>query len=274
MTTRISRALRRFRLRYIRARARLFVSGPAQVAEHYDVFTKDYLAATGEFIQFFRTLDTDALMNYVATAAGIEDGMHVLDAGCGVGAPSIWLAQRFPRLKIDAVTISPVQAEIALARVAQAGLADRITIRQGDFHRLAELFPAHIYDRVLFLESLGHSADQARVMRGVSQVLVHGGQVYIKDFFRLSDDDPATAAKIEMAIDVINRTYHYHVMGLGTLIDAIVAAKLMPCLLRPPAMVADVAVAAAFEDRTGRLTYPAFTSAYSLEWYEVGARRP
>jgi ubiquinone/menaquinone biosynthesis C-methylase UbiE len=244
------------------------------VTEHYDTFTKDYLAATGEFIQFFRTLDTDALMDYVATAAGIEDGMRVLDAGCGVGAPSIWLAQRFPQLKIDAVTISPVQAEIALARVAQAGLADRITIHQGDFHHLAELFPAHIYDRVLFLESLGHSADQVRVMRGVSQLLVHGGQVYIKDFFRLSDDDPATAAKIEAAIDVINRTYHYHVMGLGALIDAIVAAKLMPCLLQPPAMVADVAVAAAFEDRTGRLTYPAFTSTYSLEWYEVGARRP
>jgi SAM-dependent methyltransferase len=68
-------------------------------------------------------------------AAGIperlERGASFLDVGAGVGAVSIGLCRRFPRLR--AVGLEPAEAPLALARrnVAAAGLEDRLELRQG-----------------------------------------------------------------------------------------------------------------------------------------------
>jgi SAM-dependent methyltransferase len=67
-------------------------------------------------------------------AAGIperlEHGAAFLDVGAGVGAVSIELCRRFPRLR--AVGLEPADAPLALARanVAEAGLDSRVELRQ------------------------------------------------------------------------------------------------------------------------------------------------
>jgi SAM-dependent methyltransferase len=67
-------------------------------------------------------------------AAGIperlESGAAFLDVGAGVGAVSIELCRRFPRLR--AVGLEPAEAPLGLARrnVAAAGLEERLELRQ------------------------------------------------------------------------------------------------------------------------------------------------
>ena len=78
---------------------------------------------------------TDALknMNHVlAQRAAIEPGERVLDAGCGVGGSSLWLAQE---RDVDVVGITLSAGQLAMARryADQRGLADRVQFEQADF---------------------------------------------------------------------------------------------------------------------------------------------
>ena len=243
------------------------------VSEYYDRFTATYLDATGPFLQAFRSSDTDALMEYYVQRAGIEDGMTVLDAGCGVGAPATWLAQRFGNLRIECLTNSSVQADEARKRAHDVGVADRVTVTLGDYHNLAATYSAGQFDRALFLETLGHSADTVRVLYGLRDVLRQGGEAYIKDFFQRRSRNPKLQGRIDEAVAVINANYCYHVMQLPDLIANCMETGFTIASITPPAIVPDLKLTVDFEHAAGRLTYPVFARLHAVDWYEVVARR-
>src|SRR5579859_2281226 len=124
-----------------------------EVARYYDEWQQAYAEVYGDTIQAFRPAKKDELMRYVARSADIQDAQNILDAGCGVGGPSIWLAENF-EVKITGVTISALQAQKAREEVEKAGLSERVNIIRGDYHSLSGHLPSEIFDRVLFLESL------------------------------------------------------------------------------------------------------------------------
>lgn len=243
------------------------------VSDYYDTFTPAYLKATGPFLQAFRGKDTDALMEYYAARWNIADGMHILDAGCGVGAPAIWLARKFPNLTVEGLTISPVQAEAAMQAVTDANLGERVTVRQGDYHELSDYYAHNRFDRVLFLESLGHSDNVAKVLYGVRDVLKQGGLVCIKDFFQRRSRDPDWQARIDDAVATINANYCYHVMQLPSLIAACMETGFRIASVAPPAIEPDLKLTIDFEHETGRLTYPAYARFPAVDWYEVVGER-
>lgn len=243
------------------------------VADYYDAFTASYVEATGPFLQAFRGRDTDALMAYYVDRIGITDGMELLDAGCGTGAPAIWLARRFPTLRIESLTNSPVQAELARKAARDAGVADRLHVTLGDYHRLSQTYAHGRFDRVLFLETLGHSADVRQVLYGVRDVLKLGGEAYIKDFFQRRSLDPGLQAKIDRAVGTINSNYCYHVMQLPDLVAACMETGFTIASLTPPGLEPDLTVTIDFEHKVGRLTYPLYARLHAVDWYEVVARR-
>ena len=48
--------------------------------------------------------------------AGVEDGMELLDLGCGWGSLSFWLAERYPSARVLAVSNSTLQRASARSR--------------------------------------------------------------------------------------------------------------------------------------------------------------
>lgn len=243
------------------------------VADYYDSYTASYVAATGPFLQAFRGRDTDALMEYYVRRIGITDGMELLDAGCGTGAPAIWLAQRFPALKIESLTNSAVQLEIARQSAREAGVADRLTVTLGDYHQLSQSYAHGRFDRALFLETLGHSADVHRVLYGVRDVLKAGGEAYIKDFFQRRSLNPELQAKIDKAVGAINSNYCYHVMQLPDLVAACMETGFTIAAVTPPGLEPDLTLTIDYEHKVGRLTYPLYAQVHAVDWYEVVARR-
>jgi cyclopropane fatty-acyl-phospholipid synthase-like methyltransferase len=155
---------------------------PEQVASYYDAWTDNYLEAFGECIQAHRPAKEKKLLEYLMERIGLQDGMYVLDAGCGVCGPARYFATRCD-LRIEGVTISSVQARVASARNEAAGLGSKIRVTLGDFHRLSEIFGDNTFDAVYFLESLSHSAEPRHALQAAYNVLRPGGFVYIKDFF-------------------------------------------------------------------------------------------
>ncbi len=162
------------------------------VDKHFTVLNNRYLNVYGDVIEASRTSDPGEMLAYLATNAGIEDGMTLLDAGCGVCGPARFFASKF-NVQIDAITATRIQSEIAAQKNKEGGLDSRIKVFCGDFHQLPEYYPANSYDVVYFFESFCHSYDIHKVIEGVRTVLKPGGTLYLKDWFlaeRLKAKDP------------------------------------------------------------------------------------
>jgi cyclopropane fatty-acyl-phospholipid synthase-like methyltransferase len=133
----------------------------------------------------------DAIANtdrYLADLAGIGPGTRVLDAGCGVGASSIWLAAE-RGAQVVGVTIEPHQAALATRFAEEAGVADRVSFRVEDFAATSQL--AASFDVVWNLESICHAFDRRAYLRHAHRLLRDGGRFVCIDYLRTPFANPA-----------------------------------------------------------------------------------
>jgi len=120
---------------------------------------------------------------------------HIVDLGCGVGASLCYLAERLPGIHGTGITLSPVQARFAKARIQEAGLADRLTCLEGDYTDLpAAVGPA---DLAYAIESFVHGPDPGRFFAQCRQLIRPGGLLAICDDFKRPTDGPAAWRAIE-----------------------------------------------------------------------------
>ncbi len=66
----------------------------------------------------------------------VTGAVTILDVGTGSGAIAIALAHELPEARIEAVDISPAALALAEENARRNGVAERITFRQADLHRL------------------------------------------------------------------------------------------------------------------------------------------
>ena len=87
---------------------------------------------------------------HIAAKLALREGQRVLDIGCGWGGMAIHLARRHG-VRVVGVTLSREQKALAEARVAAAGLADRVEIRLQDYREVTDRF-----DRVVSIGMFEH----------------------------------------------------------------------------------------------------------------------
>ncbi|HEY2766495.1 MAG TPA: methyltransferase domain-containing protein [Pseudonocardiaceae bacterium] len=127
---------------------------------------------------------TDALKNMnrvLARRASIQPGDRVLDAGCGVGGSTLWLARE---RDADVVGITPVASQVMRARryAAARGMADRVRFEQADY--AATSFPDASFDVVWTLEALCHAPSKAAFYREAARLLRPGGRLIVAEYVR------------------------------------------------------------------------------------------
>jgi 3-oxoacyl-(acyl-carrier-protein) synthase/SAM-dependent methyltransferase len=103
---------------------------------------------------------------------------RVLDFGCGVGCDLVALARAHPGLSGVGYTISARQAAVAQARVAAAGLAERVTVRRGDSAR--DAFPG-TFELAFGFEVAHHIADKDALFGNIAAHLADGGWLVLAD---------------------------------------------------------------------------------------------
>lgn len=196
-----------------------------RVRKYYDLSTPLFLTYFGPTLQagMLRArgsvYSSDDFRNhnlFVAKRAGLRNRMRILDAGCGVAGPSIDMASSISGLVVDGVTISPVQAEIAMRRVAAANLADRVRIHVGDYHAVP--FDNGAFDAVLFLESAGHSHAPVQLFSEARRVLAAGGTLYIKDLFQR---DASLSPEQSAGLNLINDVFAYRTSTMEAMCQAV-----------------------------------------------------
>lgn len=246
---------------------------PDAVAQYYDVWTSKYLKHFGDTIQAHRPTRQDELHAYLMQRAGIRDGKRVLDAGCGVCGPSIYFA-RHRAVTIEALTISPVQAQMATERVAEAGLSNRIQVRVGDFHRLEKLYPREEFDVVYFLESLSHSPNPARALAGAFEILKPGGVVYIKDFFIRPCKTEEEQRRVMRVIANVDRLFAVKTPDAKETLAQLRATGFLPIWSEHPKFVVDNTPWQAFEREHQFDLFEGDPSFDWSEWLEMKFQKP
>lgn len=212
---------------------------PRSVADFYNQTTDKFLAVYGEVIQAFRTTNVEDYLSYTIQSMQLKPGMKAIDAGCGVCGPACYFAAQVHGVKIDAITVSQVQALKSKEKIAEKHLQANVRVQVGDYHKLHELFEKNSFDRVYFLESFGHSNNKTKAIQAAYQVLKPGGKVYIKDLFLRESANEWEQARINAIATQINHAYHYQIADLHEVISAMRRQGFLIEFIRPPQVERD-----------------------------------
>jgi cyclopropane fatty-acyl-phospholipid synthase-like methyltransferase len=115
---------------------------------------------------------------FLAERAGVVRGTRVLDAGCGVGGSSIWLA-RERGARVTGITIVERQVQLAWGFARQHGVADIVDFACEDM--LETSFPESSFDVVWSLGSMSHVVDVQSYLEHVFYLLRDGGSFVVID---------------------------------------------------------------------------------------------
>lgn len=127
----------------------------------------------------------------------LEDGYHLLDAGCGVGAVARNAAAWYPCSRVTGINIVPWALDKARELTREAGLEPRVGFVGGDFRSLP--FAAASFDGTYAIESLCHAPGVSKVgvLREIYRVLKPRSRLVVADgFLKKSGPMPPTLNRL------------------------------------------------------------------------------
>jgi len=157
-------------------------------AQHYEVpaeFFAHALDARRKYSACYWAPETtsldaaaDAALAITCERAGLADGQDILELGCGWGSLTLWMARRFPRSRITAVSNSASQREHIIAEALHRGLGNVavITADMNDFDAGAR------YDRIVSVEMFEHMRNWRLMFGRVHSWLKPGGRFFMHVF--------------------------------------------------------------------------------------------
>ncbi|MGW1762305.1 class I SAM-dependent methyltransferase [Streptomyces mirabilis] len=158
---------------------------------------------TGDQVEIL-DLDAEVLAEHLASiTAWLPIGTgprRIVDLGCGTGAGTLALLERFPEAQLTAVDLSAAHLNRLREKAAAAGAADRVRIVRADLDATAwpELGTPEL---VWASASMHHMPDPDRTLRQVHDLLAPGGLfavVELAGFPRfLPEDAPEDAPGLE-----------------------------------------------------------------------------
>jgi tocopherol O-methyltransferase len=136
--------------------------------------------------------------------ADLKSPANILDAGCGIGGSSIFLAQQFDA-KVTGITLSPVQAQRGGERAKEFGVEGQVSFEVVD--AIAMPFADHQFDLVWSLESGEHMADKQKFLQECYRVLQPGGTLIFATWCHRPTDAKALTAQEQRHLQRIYDVY-------------------------------------------------------------------
>jgi cyclopropane-fatty-acyl-phospholipid synthase len=152
-------------------------------AEFFELFLGPRMKYSGGY---WPERDTDlaaseeAMLALSCERAGLEDGMSVLDLGCGWGSLSLWICERYPNATVRAVSNSASQRAYIEATRDRRGFTDRLAVTTADANSFE---PRRRFHRVLSVEMFEHMRNWQELLRRISTWLEpSGGRLFVHVF--------------------------------------------------------------------------------------------
>ena len=162
-------------------------------AQHYEVPAEFFHKHLGPQLKYSSCLyetgtetlaqAEEAMLSLYAQRAGLQDGMRILDLGCGWGSLSLWLAEKYPRSQIVGLSNSNGQREFIVARAKARGLSN-VRIVTGNVVEFD--FPKDgieaAFDRVISIEMFEHMRNYATLLAKIARWLKPDGRLFVHIF--------------------------------------------------------------------------------------------
>ena len=120
----------------------------------------------------------EAMLALTCERAQVEDGMEVLDLGCGWGSLSFWIAEKYPKSRVLAVSNSVPQGEFIRAR-ARALTLTNLEVMTADMNVFDT---SRRFDRILSVEMFEHMRNWGGLLERISGWLNKEGKLFIHIF--------------------------------------------------------------------------------------------
>ena len=133
----------------------------------------------------------EEMLSLSCQRAEIADGMDILELGCGWGSLTLWMAEKYPRSRITAVSNSRPQREFILAEASRRGLRPP-TVITADVNTLAI---EDRFDRVVSVEMFEHVKNYKTLLSRIGSWLHPQGRLFVHIFshsriaYHFEDDD-------------------------------------------------------------------------------------
>ncbi len=156
--------------------------------QHYEVPSELFEKVLGEHLKYSCcewTAETESLdqaeANALATTcerADLQDGMRILELGCGWGSLSLWMARKYPNSRIMAVSNSTSQRSY-IERRAEADGISNLTVTTADMN---DFSASGTFDRVVSIEMFEHMRNHEELLRRISGWLNPDGKLFVHIF--------------------------------------------------------------------------------------------
>jgi len=175
-----------------------------KIIEHYDALGPLYRSVWGEHLHHGYWINGDEskeqaqlqLVEHLAKLANVQPNSNILDIGCGFGASSLYLAEKYGA-SVTGITISPVQTEMAKQAAKEKHLDATFLLMDAESMDFQQQF-----DLLWSVESISHYQDRRKFFASAAKLLKLDGAFAITDWFK---KDHLTPAQSREFIDPIEK---------------------------------------------------------------------
>ncbi len=121
----------------------------------------------------------ERMLRLYAERAGLEDGMEVLDLGCGWGSLTLWILENYPLCRVMSVSNSASQREFIMRRAKDRGCDDRLEVVTCDIN---EFETARRFDQAFSVEMFEHVRNYRTLLERISTFLEDDGRLFVHIF--------------------------------------------------------------------------------------------
>jgi len=156
--------------------------------QHYEVPAEFFQRVLGPRLKYSCCLwsqpDTtlpeaeEAMLDLFCRRAGVADGMEVLELGCGWGSLCLWIAQRYPRSRVLAISNSRTQREFIESRCRDLELENVQVVTAN----VADFATDRRFDRVVSVEMFEHVRNYEELLLRIATWLKPGGKLMVHIF--------------------------------------------------------------------------------------------
>lgn len=156
--------------------------------QHYEVPTAFYDLTLGEHKKYscclfepnVHNLSTaeEKMLELSVSRAEVEDGMEILELGCGWGSLTLWLGRHFPNSKITAISNSTTQKAYIDNKASDLGITniEVVTCDMNDF------VTDRTFDRILSIEMFEHMRNYELLFERIAGWLKPDGKLWFHIF--------------------------------------------------------------------------------------------
>lgn len=156
--------------------------------QHYEVPSEFFEKVLGPRLKYscclYPTATTtlaeaeESMLQETSDRAEIEDGMRLLELGCGWGSLTLWMAETYPTCSITAVSNSTGQRRFIQERASERGLTNLevITADMRDFSTDEK------FDRVVSVEMFEHMRNYELLLKRILGWLGREGKLFVHVF--------------------------------------------------------------------------------------------